>query len=37
MEHAAEHPDMMADDHRKMLWPHYVKLNYPRQSRGLIR
>ena len=26
MEHAAEHPDMMVDDHRKMLWPHYVNL-----------
>jgi len=26
MEHAAEHPNMMVDDHRKMLWPHYVNL-----------
>jgi len=26
MEHAAEHPDMMVEDHRKMLWPHYVNL-----------
>lgn len=26
VEHAAEHPDMMVDDHRKMLWPHYVNL-----------
>lgn len=25
-EHAAEHPDMMVEDHRKMLWPHYVNL-----------
>ena len=26
MVHAAEHPDMLLDDHRKMLWPHYVNL-----------
>jgi len=26
MEHTAEHPDMMIDAHRKMLWPHYVNL-----------
>jgi uncharacterized membrane protein len=25
-EHAAEHPDMMVEDHRKMLWPHYFNL-----------
>ena len=26
MVHAAEHPDMLLDAHRKMLWPHYVNL-----------
>lgn len=26
MENAAEHPDMMVEDHRKMLWPHYLNL-----------
>jgi hypothetical protein len=26
LERAAEHPDMMAEDHRKMLWPHYLNL-----------
>ncbi|MBK5206160.1 MAG: NAD-dependent epimerase/dehydratase family protein [Polaromonas sp.] len=25
-EHVAEHPDMMVEDHRKMLWPHYLSL-----------
>lgn len=25
-EHAAEHPNMMLEDHRKMLWPHYLNL-----------
>lgn len=25
-EHAGEHPDMMVDEHRRMLWPHYVNL-----------
>ncbi len=25
-EPAAKHPDMMVEDHRKMLWPHYVNL-----------
>jgi uncharacterized membrane protein len=24
--HAAGHPDMMLDEHRKMLWPHYVNM-----------
>ncbi|MEO6624680.1 MAG: heavy metal-binding domain-containing protein, partial [Burkholderiaceae bacterium] len=26
VEHAAGHPDMMVEDHRKMLWPHYLNL-----------
>ena len=26
MEHDGEHPDMMVEDHRKMLWPHYLNL-----------
>jgi len=26
MEHAAGQPDMMVEDHRKMLWPHYLNL-----------
>ena len=26
MVHAAAHPDMLLDAHRKMLWPHYVNL-----------
>ena len=25
-EHAGEHPDMMVDEHRRMLWPHYVNM-----------
>ena len=25
-QHAAEHPDMMLDAHRQMLWPHYLNL-----------
>ena len=25
-EHAASHADMMVEDHRKMLWPHYLNL-----------
>ena len=25
-EHADEHPDMMLEDHRKMLWPHYLNM-----------
>lgn len=25
-EHAADHSDMMVDDHRKMLWPHYLNM-----------
>ncbi|TBR14303.1 MAG: dTDP-glucose 4,6-dehydratase [Rugosibacter sp.] len=26
MEHAAEHPDMRVEDHRKTLWPHYLNM-----------
>ena len=26
MQHGDEHPDMMVEDHRKMLWPHYLNL-----------
>nr|WP_290997410.1 heavy metal-binding domain-containing protein [Hyphomicrobium sp.] len=26
MDHAAGHADMMVEDHRKMLWPHYLNL-----------
>lgn len=26
MEHAAEHPEIMVESHRNMLWPHYVNL-----------
>ncbi len=26
MEHDGEHPDMMVEGHRKMLWPHYLNL-----------
>jgi nucleoside-diphosphate-sugar epimerase/uncharacterized membrane protein len=26
MQHDGEHPDMMVEDHRKMLWPHYLNL-----------
>jgi nucleoside-diphosphate-sugar epimerase/uncharacterized membrane protein len=26
MQHDGEHPDMMIEDHRKMLWPHYLNL-----------
>ena len=26
IQHADEHPDMMVEAHRKMLWPHYVNL-----------
>ena len=26
MQHTAEHPDMLLDDHRKMLWPHYLNM-----------
>ena len=26
MQHGGEHPDMMVEDHRKMLWPHYLNL-----------
>ncbi|BBP03074.1 hypothetical protein TPL01_25120 [Sulfuriferula plumbiphila] len=26
VEHADEHPDMMVDEHRKMLWPHYLNM-----------
>jgi nucleoside-diphosphate-sugar epimerase len=26
MKHDGEHPDMMVEDHRKMLWPHYFNL-----------
>lgn len=26
MEYAGEHADMMLDEHRKMLWPHYINL-----------
>lgn len=25
-EHCGEHPDMMVEDHRKMLWPHYLNI-----------
>jgi nucleoside-diphosphate-sugar epimerase/uncharacterized membrane protein len=26
MQHGGEQPDMMVEDHRKMLWPHYLNL-----------
>jgi nucleoside-diphosphate-sugar epimerase/uncharacterized membrane protein len=26
MQHDGEHPDMMVEDHRKMLWPHYLAM-----------
>jgi nucleoside-diphosphate-sugar epimerase len=26
MQHGGEHPDMIVEDHRKMLWPHYLNL-----------
>jgi nucleoside-diphosphate-sugar epimerase len=26
IQHDGEHPDMMVEDHRKMLWPHYLNL-----------
>ena len=25
-DHAVEHPDMMVEEHRKMLWPHYLNM-----------
>lgn len=27
-QHAGEHPDMMVDEHRKMLWPHYLNMMF---------